>query len=118
MEGIRSFEHRLGNRQFPQAWTENSPSFCAKVLQVIAALSPINLGNSKLVSAMAELVGTSEVELKAFIGLLVNAGVAVRGGRGHDRRMTAPARRDVRVEERRDGVHLDVGGRIAHGLRT
>ena len=44
--------------------------------------------------------------------------VAVRGGRGRDRRMTAPARRDVRVEERRDGVHLDVGGRIAHGLRT
>jgi hypothetical protein len=59
-------------------YTQN---FCARVLQVIAALSPINLGDTRLVCAMAELSRTTEVELREFVGLLVNAGVAVRGGR-------------------------------------
>lgn len=55
--------------------------FCSKVLQVIAALSPIDLGDESLVRAMAELSGVDEVELKQFLGLLVKAGAVVRGGR-------------------------------------
>lgn len=55
--------------------------FCSKVLQIIAALSPIDLGNESLVHAMAELSGADEVELKQFLGRLVKAGVVVRGGR-------------------------------------
>lgn len=55
--------------------------FCSRVLQIIAALSPIDLGDEALVHAMAQLSGADEVELRQFLGHLVKAGVVVRGGR-------------------------------------
>jgi len=58
-----------------------SEQFCSKVLQIIAALSPVDVGNASLVRAMAELLDATEVELKQFLGRLVEAGVVVRGGR-------------------------------------